>query len=172
MKNLITFFLLLISLSTFSQNSTTTQTQQPNVKPSFWSNVRFGGGLGFGFGNRSTTINVSPSAIYDFQNGFAMGLGVGYLYSKVDAFKSNVISPNLITLYNPAEQIQLSAEFEHLFVNQNLGNASYKNDFPALYLGVAYRTGWAAFGVRYDVLFDERDSVFTSPFSPIIRIYF
>lgn len=150
----------------------TPQVQQQNNDKSFWDNVRFGGGLGLGFGNRSTTINVSPSAIYDFENGFATGIGVGYLYSKVGDFKSNVISPNLITLYNPAEQIQLSAELEYLFVNQRFGDTSYKNDFPALYLGVAYRTGWAAFGIRYDVLYDERDSIFGSAFSPIIRFYF
>ena len=62
-------------------------------KKSFWDNVRFGGGLGLGFGSNSTTINISPSAIYDFENGFALGASVGYLYSKVHDFKSNVISP-------------------------------------------------------------------------------
>ena len=141
-------------------------------KKSFWDNVRIGGGLGLGFGSNSTTINVSPSAIYDFQNGFALGVGVGYLYSKVQDFRSNVFSPGIVGLYNPAEQIQLSAEFEHLFVNQKLGSISDNFDYPALYMGVAYRTGWAAFGVRYDVLYDERDAIFASPWSPIIRIYF
>ena len=173
MKKATILLLLITSILSFSQN-TTPQTIQPDNSndPSFWDNVRFGGGLGFSFGNRSTTLNVSPSAIYDFENGFALGLGVGYLYSKIDEFKSNVISPGLITLYNPAEQLQLSAEFEYLFVNQRLGSIQNKIDFPALYLGIAYRTGWAAFGVRYDVLYDERDSIFTSPFSPIIRFYF
>lgn len=169
--NRVLFFTLLVFSLSFVQ-AQTPQVQQLNDDANFWDNVRFGGGLGFGLGNRSTTINVSPSAIYDFQNGFATGIGIGYLYSKVDNFNSNVFSPNVITLYNPAAQVQLSAEFEYLFVNQRLGSSHYKNDFPALYLGVAYRTGWAAFGVRYDVLYDERDSIFASAFSPIIRFYF
>lgn len=138
-------------------------------KKSFWDNVRFGGGIGLGFGSNSTTINISPSAIYDFENGFALGVSVGYLYSKVEDFKSNVISPGIVALYNPALQVQLSVEFEQLYVSSNF---SSNFDYPALYLGVAYRTGWAALGVRYDVLYDINDNIFASPWSPIIRIYF
>ena len=164
MKKITILFFFLISFSILAQNGN---------KPKFWDHVRFGGGLGFGFGSNSTTINVSPSAIYDFQNGFALGIGVGYLYSKVNDFKSNVFSPGLVALYNPMNEVQLSAEFEQLFVNQKLTGFSDNNfEYPALYLGVAYRTGWAAFGVRYDVLYDERDSIFASAFSPIIRFYF
>jgi len=174
MRKIVLIILAFTSFTGFTQNDDddnidAVQQLQP---PTFWDNVRFGGGLGFGFGTNNTTINISPSAIYDFQNGFALGLSVGYLYAKNDAFRSNVISPGIITLYNPAEEIQLSAEFEHLFINQKFGSASDSFDYPALYLGVAYRTGWAAFGMRYDVLYDERDSVFGSAFSPIIRFYF
>jgi len=163
MKKITILLFCLISFSILAQNEN---------KPKFWDHVRFGGGLGFGFGSNSTTINVSPSAIYDFQNGFALGIGVGYLYSKVNDFKSNVFSPGLVALYNPMDEVQLSAEFEQLFVSQKFGNLKGSFDYPALYLGVAYRTGWAAFGVRYDVLYDERDSIFASAFSPIIRFYF
>ncbi len=115
---------------------------------------------------------MAPGAIYDFQNGFALGLSFGYLYSEVDDFKSNVFTPGIIALYNPVEKIQLSAQFEHLFVNQTFEGFKSTFDYSALYLGVAYRVGWAAFGVRYDVLFNERDSIFVSAFSPIVRIYF
>ncbi len=174
MRKIVLSILVLTSFMGFAQNDDDNDVDvvQQLPQPNFWDNVRFGGGLGFGFGNNNTTINVSPSAIYDFQNGFALGLGVGYLYAKNDALRSNVISPGIITLYNPADEIQLSAEFEHLFINQKFGSISDSYDYPALYLGVAYRTGWAAFGMRYDVLYDERDSVFASAFSPVIRFYF
>jgi len=175
MKKIAVVFWFFTSFYTFAQDNTT----QPNKevielsKNSFWDHVRFGGGLGFGFGNNSTTINVSPSAIYDFENGFALGASVGYLYSQIQSFKSNVISPGIVALYNPAQEIQLSAEFEYLFVSQKFSGFDATNfDYPALYLGVAYRTGWAAFGVRYDVLFDANDSIFSSAFSPVIRVYF
>lgn len=171
MRKIILACLLFTTVYGFSQN-TTPQIQQDN-DPTFWDNVRFGGGLGFAFGNRNTTINVSPSAIYDFQNGFAAGVGVGYLYSKVNNLTANVISPSIIMFYNPAKQIQLSAEYEHLFVNRKSGY--YKEqpfDYSALYFGLAYRTGWAAFGVRYDALYNPNKTIYSSAFSPIIRFYF
>ncbi|NNC70768.1 MAG: alpha-ketoglutarate decarboxylase [Flavobacteriaceae bacterium] len=168
MKNIFIYFFLMASLLCLAQ----TDPIPDNQANRFWDHVRFGGGLGLSFGNDITVINVSPSAIYDFQNNFALGIGLGYLYSKNGDFRSNVISPGLIALYNPANELQLSAEFEQLFVNQKLGNESFSYDYPALYLGVAYRTGFASFGIRYDALYDERDSIFASPWSPIIRVYF
>jgi len=170
--------LTLTFLTSFLVSAQDDPTQQDDImhiptKTSFWNNVRFGGGLGLGFGNNSTTINISPSAIYDFQNGFALGAGVGYLYSKINDFRSNVFTPGVVALYNPAREVQLSAEFEQLFVNQKfLGSDPINFNYPALYMGVAYRTGWAAFGIRYDVLYDERDAIFASPWSPIVRVYF
>ncbi len=172
MKKIVLLLCIFTSFFLSAQDEETGNAVLQLPKKSFWDNVRFGGGLGLGFGSNSTTINISPSAIYDFENGFALGASVGYLYSKINDFKSNVISPGLVALYNPAQEIQVSAEFEQLFVNQKFGSLSDNFDYPALYLGVAYRTGWAAFGVRYDMLFDERDSIFASPWSPIIRIYF
>ncbi len=175
MKKIVVLICFFASFFIYAQDDKTEPDNQilQVPKPTFWDNVYFGGGIGLGFAQNSTTINISPGAIYDFQNGFALGVSFGYLYSKIDDFKSNVFTPGIIALYNPAEKIQLSAQFEHLFVNQTFaGSSSSSFDYSALYLGVAYRIGWAAFGVRYDVLFNERDSIFVSAFSPIVRIYF
>ena len=168
MKKIVLLIFFITTLLSYAQTDST----QVYQKPTFWDNVRFGGGLGLSFGNNITVINVSPSMLYDFQNNFALGVGLGYLYAKDGDFRSNVFSPGLIAFYNPADQVQLSAEFEQLFINQKFGSDSRNFEYPALYLGVAYRTGWAAFGIRYDVLYDERDSIFASPWSPIIRVYF
>ena len=75
-------------------------------------------------------------------------------------------------MYQTEFNIQLSGEFDYYFAKQqdNLGSAS--TNFPALHLGVAYNQGRFAIGVRYDVLYDENKSVFSSPFSPVVRFYF
>ena len=168
MNKILILFILLGALTVQAQTDST-RVDQPSK---FGDNLRFGGGLGLSFGNDITVINVAPSAIYDFQNNFALGVGLGYLYSKNRDFRSNVISPAVLAFYNPARELQLSAEFEQLFVSQSLGSESFSYNYPALYMGVAYRTGWASFGIRYDILFDERDSIFASPWSPIVRVYF
>ena len=162
-KNLLVIFLL----STIFTNA------QNDNDPKFWDNVRFGGGFGLGFGSNQTTIAISPSAIYEFNDMFALGLGGSYLYAKNGNLKSNVYGASFISLFNPVEEIQLSAEFEQLFVTQKqLGFDNYNFDYPALYLGAAYRVGRFAVGVRYDVLYDNNKSIFASAFSPIIRFYF
>ncbi len=146
---------------------------QSNDQSKFWDNVRFGGGFGLAFGSNQTTIAISPSAIYEFNDQFAVGPTLSYLYNKNFDLKSNVFGMGVISLYNPSDFLQLSAEFEQLFVNQKLAGFEDMNiDIPTLYLGIAYRTGWAAFGIRYDVLYDDDKSVFASAWSPIIRVYF
>ena len=140
---------------------------------SFWDHVRFGGGIGLAFGSNQTTIEISPSAIYEFNDMFAFGLGTSYLYSKNFDFKSNVYGIGLISLFNPFEEFQMSAEFEQLFVNQKLiGFEDLNFNYPALHLGAAYRMGWISAGIRYDVLYDESKNIYASPWSPIFRIYF
>ena len=163
MPKFITLFFFLVSFSIFAQNSDA---------PKFWDNVRFGGGFGLGFGSGHTTISIAPSAIYEFNDRFALGLGASYLYAKNNALKSNVFGAGIISLYNPTEEFQLSAEFEQLFVTQKLGILENNYDYPALYVGAAYRIGAFAAGLRYDVLYDDTKSIYASAFSPIVRFYF
>ena len=140
-------------------------------KSDFWNHVQFGGGVSMSFGSQ-TTIGLSPSAIYNFNNGFSLGTGLTYVYSKYQENKTNVYGASIISLYQiPKIGIQLSGEFEQSFAKQTYLNQSETTSFPALYLGAAYNRGQFAFGFRYDVLYDNR-SVYASAFSPIVRFYF
>lgn len=160
MKKAFTLLILLISANVFSQKS------------DFWSNVRFGGGLGLNFGN-TTTVSISPTAVYDFKGGFSLGTGLNYTYTENNNNSANIYGGSILSLYNvPILNLQLSGEYEHLFVNQDFGGQSFNRNVPAAYLGLAYRTGFATFGVRYDVLYDENKSIYSSPITPIVRIFF
>ena len=160
MKKIFLLFLFIFSMNSHAQ------------KTDFWENVQYGGGFTVNFGNQ-TTIGVSPSAVYNFNNGFSLGTGVTYIYSKFEDSKTNVYGASIISLYQiPKINIQLSGEYEHSFAKQTVGASSFNSDFPALYLGAAYNKGKFAFGFRYDVLYDENKSVYASAFSPIVRFYF
>lgn len=160
MKKYLLLLFLQISIFSYSQNS------------DFWDNVQFGGGFTLGFGTQ-TTIGISPSAIYNFDNGFSLGTGLTYIYSEIGDFTTNVYGGSIISLYQiPNVGIQLSGEFEHSFAKQMDSFRTFNTNFPALYLGAAYNQGRFAFGFRYDVLYDENKSVYASPFSPIVRFYF
>lgn len=159
MKRLVLLACICFSLQNFSQKS------------DFWDNVQFGGGVTLGFGNQ-TTIGIAPSAIYNFDNGFALGAGLGYLYSEIGDFSTTAYNTTLISLYQTKFGVQLSGEFEYYFASQTDSFGTFKTDFPALHLGIAYNQGRFAFGLRYDVLYDENRSIFASPISPIVRFYF
>jgi hypothetical protein len=168
-KFIFTFFATAFSVVVFAQ-------QQP--KNDFWQNVQFGGGFGLSVGSGFTNVSVAPSAIYKFNDIFAAGVGLQGSYIEVDDRDVNYISyiygGSLIGLVNPIEKIQLSAELEQLRVNQEFPDFNGKNNFwnTALYLGAGYYTGNVTIGVRYNVLFNKNDLVYSEAFMPFVRVYF
>lgn len=169
MKYFFTIFTIIYCSVSFSQ---TTPQDSISKKNSFWKNVRFGGGINLAFGN-TTTVGISPTAIYDFNHQFSLGLGAGYQYNKSNNYRSNVFNISIISLYNPFPNAQFSAEFEQNFVNRKINDITSNYDYPSLYIGAAYTIGNNfSIGLRYDVLYKKEKSIYTSAFSPIIRVYF
>ncbi|GGX24696.1 hypothetical protein [Aquimarina muelleri] len=149
---------------------------------SFWSNVRFGGNLGIGFSNDTFNAVVAPSAIYEFNKWFSAGLGVSFGYSSFDNKRLNqkINSTNygasIITLLNPFPKLQISAEFEEMGVSRNIKFSDKKITedywYPALFIGAGYRVGFMALGIKYDVLYDDKKSIYGSAYTPFLRVYF
>lgn len=142
----------------------------------FWKNVQIGGGIGLGFGSGYTDISLAPSAIYNFNEYVALGLGAQYTYVKQrDYYASHLYGGSVIALFNPIREIQLSAEVEELRVNVNLeGSNSNSQDYwnTALFFGLGYRNGNVTIGARYNVLQDDTKSVYSEAFMPFVRVYF
>lgn len=143
----------------------------------FWRNVRYGGGFGLGWNSNYFSATLAPSAIYDFNDYFAVGVGLNGTYaSQEDIHKSSILGSSFIALANPFEVVQLSAEFEELHVNRNYNNHLDIQDesywYPALFLGVGYRTYNLTYGIRFDVLYDRDKSIYADSWMPFIRLYF
>ncbi|WP_271406134.1 hypothetical protein [Tenacibaculum soleae] len=160
MKTLIAFSIFFYSLFSFSQES------------SFWNNTRFGGSFGFSFGSNTTTLSISPSAIYDFSEEFSLGGSIGYLYNKSSNYSANMYSASIITLYRPIPEIEFSGELLQSYVSKKIGTVKDNYSYPSLNIGAAYITGKVTFGVQYDVLYQEDKSIYANAFSPFIRIFF
>jgi len=143
----------------------------------FWQNVRFGGGIGLSFGDGFFSGTLAPSAIYEFNNQFAFGIGLNGTYAKrKNLYKSSILGGSLIGLYSPIYELQFSAELEELNINRKFeDNLTLQDDsywYTALFLGTGYRTGNITFGIRYDVLYDEDKSIYADPWIPFVRVYF
>jgi hypothetical protein len=158
---------LLISLSSKAQ-------QEPS---SFWSQVRFGGGIGLSFGDGFFSGTLAPSAVYEFNDRFALGVGLNGTYNSLKSrYNSTIVGGSVLGLYNVIPEIQISAEFEELNVSRNyedfLGIEDENYWYPALFLGIGYRTQHVTIGIRYDVLYDEDDSIYANAWMPFVRVYF
>ena len=151
---------------------------QQKPQNEFWKKVQFGGGFGLSVGSGFTNISIAPSAIYNFNDVFAAGVGLQGSYVKVKdrdvTYNSYIYGGSLIGLVTPLEQVQLSVELEQLRVNQEFTDFKIKNNFwnTALYLGAGYYTGNVTIGVRYNVLFNKNDLVYSEAFMPFVRVYF
>lgn len=154
------------------------QGQTQKVKSDFWKKVRFGGGIGLSFGDGYFSGTIAPSGIYQFDNQFALGIGLsGSYFKRKNLYKSTVIGGSIIGLFNPIRELQLSSEFEQLHVNRDfdqnvVSNTDDKYWYPALFLGAGYRSGNFTVGIRYDVLYDEDKSIYADPWMPFMRFYF
>ena len=150
---------------------------QEEIRSQFWSQVRFGGGIGLSFGNGFFSGTLAPSAIYQFNEQFAMGVGLNGTYNSFrNNYSSTIVGGSVITLFNVIPAIQLSAEFEQLNVSRKyddfLGIEDENYWYPALFLGAGYSNGPVTIGVRYDVLFDEGRSVYADALIPFVRVFF
>ena len=147
----------------------------------FWSKVRYGGSIGAAFGNGYTDVMIAPGALYEVNDYYGVGVSLmgSYVYQD-NYYESWLYGGSLINLFNPIPQIQLSAELEQLRVNLDYDERDTElygpqdRDFwnTALYLGAGYRTPNVTVGIRYNVLFNENDFVYSEAWMPFIRVYF
>ena len=149
--------------------------QSTNAHP-FWEKVRFGGGLGLGFGNNSFNIQLAPSAIYEANTYYATGFGLQFNYAEFNDDRFLGYGATWLNLFNPIPMIQLSTELEQWRVN--LSNESFGIPLEenywltSLFLGAGYRNNNITFGIRYDVLYDDDRSLYADPWVPFVRVYF
>ncbi len=153
------------------------QENPQNPKSEFWSHVMFGGGVGLSFGDGFFSGTLAPSAIYRFDEKLGVGAGLNMSYSSEKHFyESYILGTSIIGLYNVIPQLQLSAEFEQLYVNRDFDDQTIYLDesywYPGLYLGAGFNAGNVTMGIRFDVLYDSYKSIYGNAYNPFVRFYF
>lgn len=172
-KTILYFGVLLfltVQISIFAQ----TNTLSPDAPHPFWNKVRYGGGIGLNVGNNSTNITLAPAAIYEFNNYFAVGVGLQGSYVRVRSlYDSNIYGGSLITLFTPIPELQLSAELEQVRVNLDFFDG-FKDNFwnTGLFLGAGFRQGNVIAGLRYNVLHQNNRNIYAEAWMPFVRVFF
>ena len=160
----------------YSENDTSIVSinfQQTNYDfQKYWS---FGGNLGLSFWNGGTDILIAPKAYYNVSPIFLTGFGLTYIYSKYNTglynYNSNSFGGSIMVAVRPIEFLQFSAEYEGLQTNRG-GDFIDKYWNNAIYLGLSYVSGNVSFGFRYDVIYDNNRSAYSSAFTPVVGFYF
>lgn len=143
----------------------------------FLDNVRFGGSVNLGFGNDYFTGGIAPSAVYDFNRYFSVGVGPSFSYTSAGNFNALTLGFSESLLFRPYQGLRLSVDFEQYYVdlNQDLQDGTKFErtyTYPAIFLGVGYTTGNITAGLRYDILYDRDDSIYGNALVPFVAVYF
>ncbi|HQV36990.1 MAG: hypothetical protein KA215_07425 [Flavobacterium sp.] len=175
MRKLIFFKRVSVFLFLFLGLNVSFAQDNPAPTNDFWKKVRFGGAIGMNFGSNYTEVTLAPSAIYDFNRYFSLGVGLRGSYAQEkNYYESWIYGGSLIALYNPIDFLQLSVELEQLRYNvTNEYPITYEDDFwnTGLYLGAGYFSGNVTVGIRYNVLYNS-DEIYAEPWLPFVRVYF
>lgn len=172
-RNNITLFLFIFLMLS---NIKSLEGQTLPQEESFFSNVRFGGSLGLSFSDGFFNGSLAPKAVYDFNRYTSTGVGLLGSYTDAGNYTALTLGGSVIGMFRPVRFLQLSAEFEELHVNKKLeldgGNLEESYWYPALFLGAGYSTGPVTVGIRYDVLYDDKKSIYGNALMPFVSIYF
>ncbi len=147
-------------------------------KSDFWKHVQFGGGFGINIGSGFTDVTLAPSGIYNLNHYVSIGAGLqGSIVSQKDYYSSGIYGVNVLTLFNPVEEIQISLEVEQVRVNNTFRNptmGTIKENFwnTGLFIGAGYRMENVTVGMRYNLLYNKDKNVYSDALMPFIRVYF
>ena len=139
--------------------------------------LKFGCGFGLSFVG-GTNIGLSPHLIYDISDKFSLGAGLQGNYTAIkDLQKTFTYGANIIGQYNPIDRLTTLVEFAQLKVNTTTENIAgdIERDYwdSALFVGAGLNiTPKISLGAKYNLLYDEDESVYTSPIIPFVNITF
>jgi hypothetical protein len=170
--------MLVILLTTLSL---TTKAQDEEPRKGFDKSKLFvGGSFGAGFGSSSTLVNVSPQIGYRFNDYFAAGAGINFIYSSYKYYgpdyKANygVTGLNIFGRVYPFQYafLQAQPELNYTWGKYKFGDGTEEKldgkFVPSLLggVGAAIPSGRGAFliMVQYDLLQNERTPYGTQAF--------
>ena len=175
MKNiLIVFCTLIISTNVVSQE---VETKINDSTKTANSKLKFGCGFGLNFVG-STNISISPNLMYTLSDKFTIGAGLQGSYAAIkDIRNTTTFGANIIGFYKPAKKLTLLLEFVELNVTNKTETIAgqIKNTFwdSALFTGAGFNiTSKILVGAKYNMLYKEEESVYTSAVVPFVNISF
>ena len=164
----------------FSAENLCAQSSQISVEDStavVSKKLKFGVGFGLNFVG-GTNISLAPNLTYALSEKVSIGGGLMGSYAAIkDLQSTTTLGVNIITEYRPIPQIISLIEHAQLNVNTTLETpeGEIKDNFwePVLFVGAGYNiTNKISVGAKYNILYTEGESVYSTPVVPFVNISF
>lgn len=137
----------------------------------------FGCGFGLNFVG-GTSLSLSPNVNYLVSEKVSIGVGLqGNYISIKDVQSTTTIGGNIIAQYMPVRILTTLLEFSQLNVSTKRETLAgeVKDDFweSALFVGAGLNVSRnISLGIKYNLLYDSDESVYTSPILPFVNVNF
>ena len=171
--------ILIFTQTIFSQSATDSSTKNSANTTTLEKPKRLKFGLGFGLGFvGGTNISLSPNLTYTLTDKLTIGTGIQGSYSATKNVQSTTtIGANLLGQYKLTNKIQTLLEFAQLRVSTKSETETDKTTRSywdsALFAGMGYSiTPKILVGAKYNLLYKDGESVYTSPVIPFVNISF
>lgn len=134
-----------------------------------------GGDFRYSANSNNSAFSISPELTYLWDNGFEAGLGIGYSQLKSGDLKSRTIAYGPVIGYNIIENIFLRGQLQQLTGRTTGNGQSITVNETSIWLGGGYRmfdnSGIVSkFGFIYNVLYNENNSIYSSPVLPFVSV--
>lgn len=141
------------------------------------SKLKFGMGFGLNFVG-ATSISISPNLMYHASDKVRFGGGLQGSYSSIkDVQSTTTIGANVISFFDLSKKITTLVEFAELNVSTKTETieGDIKDSYwdSALFVGAGFNiTKKITIGAKYNMLYKEDESVYTSAVIPFVNIAF
>ncbi len=139
--------------------------------------LKFGCGVGVNFVG-GTNLSLSPNVTYRVSKSISLGGGLQASYSALKNIQNTTtFGLNLLGNYNPIKQILTVLEFAQLKVkttNETTPEKTSRSFWDtALFIGAGYNiSSKISIGAKYNMLYKEEKSVYSSAVVPFVNIGF
>ena len=169
--------LFIFSHNAFSQTDTDSipKKKVDTIAVKMEKKLKFGCGFGLNFVG-GTNIGISPNLTYNVSNKVAFGLGIQWNYlSLKDIQSTTTYGANTSFQYRPSQKIMTLLEFAQLRVSTKSEIDDTKTNYwdSALFAGAGFNvTKKITVGAKYNFLYKENESIYSSPVIPFVNISF
>ncbi len=179
LKSILSIGIFVFSHGAFSQTNNDTIAKKNidtlNIKEP--KRLKFGCGFGLSFVG-GTNISLSPNLTYKVSDKITFGGGIQGSYAAIKNLQeTTTFGASILGQYIPTQKITTSLEFAQLRVSTKTktttDNSTKSYWDSALFVGAGYNiTNKISVGAKYNLLYKEGESVYTSPIIPFVNITF